>query len=56
MGKNFEKYAVQVKGLNTLFDESVKRVSDELNEKLTDWRLSEKGREEQRQKKFRLNV
>ncbi len=51
MEKNFEKYAVQVKGLNTLFSESVKRVADELNEKLTDWRLSERGREEQRQKK-----
>lgn len=51
MEKNYEKYVTQVKGLNTLFSESVKRVADELNAKLTDWRLSEKGREEQKQKK-----
>lgn len=52
MKKNFEKYVAQVKGLNNLFSESVKRISEELNAKLTDWRLSEKGREEQRQKKI----
>lgn len=51
MEKAYEKYVTQVKGLNTLFAESVKRVADELNEKLTDWRLSERGREEQRKKK-----
>lgn len=51
MEKNYEKYVAQVKALNVMFAESVKKASDELNEKLTDWRLSEKGREEQRQKK-----
>lgn len=57
MEKNYEKYAMQVKELNKMFSNSVKRIADELNEKLTDWRLSEKGREEQRQKKIEeLNI
>ena len=52
MEKDYNKYVAQVKGMNELFAESVKKKANELNQKMTDWRYSERGREELKQKAY----
>ena len=48
--KNYKQYAEQVNGCNRLFADEVKRAADETTKILTDWRYSEKGKEEKKQK------
>lgn len=46
MGKGYEKYSAQVKGFNSIFMDTIKKKGEEINGKMSDWRLSPKGKED----------
>lgn len=52
MIKSYEKYASQVKGFNAIFQETIKKKAQEINEKSSDWRLSPSGKQDAVKKIF----
>lgn len=52
MERDYEKFISQVEECNHLFEEEVKKTADEATKIMADWRLSEQGKQEQKEKQF----
>ena len=50
--KDYKKYAEQGEGCNRLFDDEVAKVADQATKTASDWRLSEKGKEDKKKEAF----
>ena len=50
--KKYLKYAEQIEGCNRLFDDEVARVADSITQTISDWRLSERGKEQKKKDSF----
>ncbi len=46
MAKNYEKYALRVNGFNAIFRDTVAKKAEEMKNKISDYRLSDRGKEE----------
>lgn len=50
--KDYKKYAEQMEGCNRLFDDEVAKVADSTTKTVSDWRLSEQGKEAKKKENF----
>lgn len=50
--KDYEKYAEQMEGCNRLFDDEVAKVAEATTKTVSDWRLSEQGKESKKKENF----
>ncbi|MBQ9252751.1 MAG: hypothetical protein IJ188_08960 [Clostridia bacterium] len=51
--KDYKKYAIQARGLNSMWPDELKKKIDQLNQSLSDWRLSPYAKEEKRKEVYK---